>query len=109
MSWSDCGKDSTGRPIGYAFTATCDQEGCTASIDRGLSFACGGMHGQDEVSCERYFCDEHLAYTVDTDEHLHLVCEECAKLLKADGEWADDNQEGTIVRVSPASLPDPAD
>lgn len=98
MSWSHCGNDSEGRPIGYAHAATCDHPGCEAKIDRGLSFACGGMHGQDEVSCEKYFCEEHLAYTLDSNDHLHRICAECATLLKADGEWVDDDEEGTIVR-----------
>lgn len=97
MSWSDCGKDSQGRPIGYAHAGTCDHPGCDKEIDRGLSYACGGMHGQDEVSCEKYFCEEHLAYTVDSDDHMHLICAECAVLLKADG-WIEDEEEGVLIR-----------
>lgn len=100
MSWGDCGTDSQGRPIGYVHEATCDHPGCNAKIDRGLSYACGGMHGEDEVSCEKYFCEEHLAYTVDSDDHLHRVCAECAELLKAEGEgeWVEDEEERTIVK-----------
>lgn len=60
MGWADCGVDRRGRPIGYAFEATCDEEGCEEEIDRGLAFACGGMHGEDTYSCERYFCSAHL-------------------------------------------------
>ncbi len=98
MSWGDCGKDSQGRPIGYIHEATCDHPGCDAKIDRGLSYACGGMHGEDEVSCEKYFCGDHLAYTVDSEDHLHNICAECAALLKAEDDWVEDEDEGTIVR-----------
>lgn len=101
MSWSDCGTDSKGRPIGYIHEATCDHPGCDLKIDRGLSYACGGMHGEDEVSCEGYFCPDHLTYAVDSDDHLHNVCTQCAALLKASGEWVEDEEEGTIVRSSP--------
>jgi hypothetical protein len=61
MGWSDCGDDDLGRPIGYAFEAKCDFLGCSVRIDRGLDFACGGMHGEDsDGSCARYFCHDHL-------------------------------------------------
>lgn len=60
MGWADCGNDSKGRPIGYAFEAICDQPGCNTIIDRGLSYACGGMHGRNDFYCEKYFCEEHL-------------------------------------------------
>ncbi len=45
MGWANCGEDSQGRPIGYAHEGICDHPGCEARIDRGLEFACGGMHG----------------------------------------------------------------
>lgn len=76
MGWGDCGTDSKGRPIGYAFAATCDLEGCEGQIDRGLSYACGGMHGESP-GCELYFCEEHL--------HLPDVCDAFEKLLEGDG------------------------
>lgn len=46
MGWGDCGADTEGRPIGYVFEATCDHQGCSEAIDRGLSYVCGRhMHG----------------------------------------------------------------
>lgn len=60
MGWANCGEDSEGRPIGYAHPATCDHPGCDAKIDRGLSYACGGMHGTAEFDCEKYFCGKHM-------------------------------------------------
>lgn len=64
MGWGSCGHDSKGRPIGYAFEATCDHPGCKAKIDRGLAYACGGMHGdggnRGDFGCENYFCGSHM-------------------------------------------------
>ena len=81
MSWADCGLDSEDRPIGYAFEAICDHLHCDTKIDRGLAFACGGMHGEDEYSCEKYFCSEHLTH-IDVnayDERWRQLCDECVK------------------------------
>lgn len=63
MGWANCGEDSKGRPIGYAHSAVCDHPGCNKEIDRGLSYACGGMHGDcGGQACEKYFCTDHLFY-----------------------------------------------
>lgn len=71
MGWGNCGTDSKGRPIGYCHAARCDHPGCWAKIDRGLSYACGGMHGAGEHvgddlfndwTCEGYFCESHLRW-----------------------------------------------
>lgn len=80
MGWSYCGKDSEGRDIGYSISATCDHPGCTAQIDRGLSYACGSMHGNTDYGCDKYFCHEHLM-TVGS-EHEGQLCLECHKQLK---------------------------
>ena len=85
MGWANCGEDSKGRPIGYAHEGTCDEPGCTVAIDRGLSYACGGMHGEDEISCEGYFCSEHLYLDVTEDESgevLPQLCMACIDLLE---------------------------
>jgi len=80
MGWADCGVDSNGRPIGYAFRATCDQSGCDAKIDRGLAYACGDMHGEGseegDTYCEKYFCYDHLKLT----DH-GFRCEECCAVI----------------------------
>lgn len=64
MGWMYCGEDSKGRKIGYGIVATCDFPGCNEQIDRGLAYACGGMHGDEgqngEPCCDGYFCGEHL-------------------------------------------------
>lgn len=81
MGWGNCGEDSKGRPIGYCHAATCDHEGCTKQIDRGLGYACGGMHGTS-VGCEGYFCGDHMVYRNDPGEGRGVqVCFECAEAL----------------------------
>lgn len=83
MGWANCGTDSNGRPIGYAHSATCDHPGCDKKIDRGLSYVCGDMHGEDEVSCERYFCPEHLSGLArHCDGQVVSVCAECEALWR---------------------------
>ena len=84
MGWANCGTDSKGRPIGYAHDATCDHPGCDAKIHRGLSYACGDMHGEDEISCEGYFCEEHRV-VVSVNGETHTVCLACEKLLHDEG------------------------
>jgi len=80
MGWGDCGTDSNGRPIGYVFEAICDFPGCDNRIDRGLSYACGAMHGQNEFDCEGYFCGEHLHFPNDPENILEWrqpMCKKC--------------------------------
>ena len=102
MSWAHCGTDSQGREIGYAIRATCDHLNCSQEIDRGLSYVCGGMHGEDEVSCERYFCERHQRNHrfVCGYGHETLVCGECARTLLESGEWVCD-LDGQIVPRPP--------
>lgn len=74
MGWANCGTDSRGRPRGYAHAATCDEPGCSKAIDRGLAYACGGMHGADELSCEDYFCGAHLFFHAASRRMLCRAC-----------------------------------
>lgn len=100
MGWGNCGTDSQGRPIGYNHNAICDHPGCNEQIDRGLAFACGDMHGEDEVSCEKYFCGDHKQNFVKTtyDDRIVSVCDECAKQLLDTKEWYMDEEEGLIIK-----------
>lgn len=83
MGWANCGEDSHGRPIGYAHEATCDHPGCSVRIDRGLSYACGGMHGELEGACEKYFCNKHLSKWSLVDGESKAICEQCYNEAKA--------------------------
>ena len=86
MGWGNCGLDSKGRPIGYTHEATCDHPGCDAKIDRGLSYVCGMMHGEDEWSCEGYFCPEHRFTAPVECDHVAIeagsLCAECCKVVE---------------------------
>lgn len=62
MGWGNCGEDREGRPIGYYADAKCDHPRCEKTIDRGLAYACGDMHGESEYSCEKYFCEDHMGF-----------------------------------------------
>lgn len=108
MGWANCGEDSKGRPIGYAHEATCDHPGCTAKIDRGLSYACGGMHGDcGGQACEGYFCQEHL-HLVDrkamgfTELDQGQLCPAC--LESARKEIADMVVNGDLCAVDPEDV-----
>jgi hypothetical protein len=100
MGWANCGEDKNGRPIGYAHSSVCDHDGCNKEIDRGLSYACGGMHGDDEYSCEKYFCYEHMSNWVEDDQGGTVrVCNSCANELLESGDYKMDEDEGVIKRV----------
>lgn len=83
MGWSSCGTDSKGRKIGYGHAGRCDHKDCNVKIDRGLGYACGGMHGENGWDCEGYFCGQHLTYAQDPDDNTgKQFCERCASSLE---------------------------
>ena len=84
MGWSHCGTDSKGREIGYSIEAKCDALGCDTVINRGLAYACGGMHGESEYDCEKYFCTEHLVLCEVPEGNVHFFCPQCAAKLHGD-------------------------
>jgi hypothetical protein len=98
MGWGDCGLDSQGRPIGYVHSATCDHPDCNEKIDRGLSYACGGMHGQNEYGCEKYFCEDHLQNAVFEYGEYHNICDQCAQEMLDSGEWYFCESDGVLKR-----------
>ncbi|KZN58922.1 hypothetical protein N473_26255 [Pseudoalteromonas luteoviolacea CPMOR-1] len=100
MGWSNCGEDSAGRPIGYAFEATCDHQGCNSKINRGLSYACGDMHGETELGCERYFCEEHRHIAVEDGDRCISVCNGCAKELIESEEWLGCSEDCVLKRIN---------
>lgn len=64
-----------GREVGYSVAAKCDQLKCKAKIDRGLAYACGGMHGHNEHGCGGYFCEKHLF----VNNACVAVCKKCLR------------------------------
>lgn len=100
MGWGNCGTDSKGRHIGYVFEAVCDYEGCNEEIHRGLSYVCGDMHGEDEISCEKYFCEKHRNNFIEHDKRTLRICDECKKVLIESEEWIEDENEGVIKEIN---------
>ncbi|MEK2181494.1 hypothetical protein WOC04_22035 [Vibrio parahaemolyticus] len=99
MGWANCGQDRKGRYIGYAVDAICDHPECSKEINRGLAYVCGTMHGDDEISCEKYFCEEHKGNFVQLDDgRFTTICDACAKQLLESEEFVLDENEGEIVR-----------
>ena len=98
MGWGHCGTDSSGREIGYCIEATCDHPECDAPIDRGLAYACGGMHGNgglhgDDFGCEKYFCPGHMS-----SGSMDQLCESCVKEeLAVIGDDYDDDEYDDMI------------
>lgn len=92
MGWANCGTDSKNRPIGYVHEAICDHPGCEERIDRGLAYACGLMHGEDDEMgwCEDYFCGKHRVYTTHSlHNESYTVCKKCFESGIKDGTFID--------------------
>lgn len=77
MGWGH-GTLADGTEVGYLVEDVCSAD-CTAEIDRGLAYCCGGMHGGGEHGCGRYFCAEHLFFTGNEAESAGAqLCIECS-------------------------------
>lgn len=59
MGWAIGYDENWRRDIGYGVPATCDQPGCNESINRGLSYVCGGQPFGGDEGCGLYFCWDH--------------------------------------------------
>jgi hypothetical protein len=55
------------------------------------------MHGRDEHSCDKYFCEEHLEWTLDLGDEYKNLCQGCMANLCTSGEYAL-NVEDWIIR-----------
>jgi len=62
MSWAVGFDSNWQRDIGYGVPAICDQPGCGAEIDRGLSYVCGDEPFGGEHGCGLYFCGVHRGF-----------------------------------------------
>ena len=80
MGWAVGWDAKTNRWRGYGVPAYCEDPGCTEEINRGLSYACGGLGG-----CGRFFCEDHLYYDCPEDRDCgkdhsgdnEAVCKRC--------------------------------
>lgn len=88
MGWG-AGTSAAGREIGYTVDAECDHPGCSTIIDRGLAYACGGMHNHETLpssdfsACDLYFCEDHRVWRAlpGTGGASVTVCGKCAGAL----------------------------
>lgn len=85
MSWA-YGIAADGREIGYSVKDICNEPGCSAEIDRGLSFVCGGMHEGGDHGCGSYFCTAHMDVVEHEGKYFQL-CSKCAAALPCDHKW----------------------
>lgn len=77
MGWAH-GVNAEGREVGYSVEAKCDRHGCVTKIDRGLGYACGGMHDGGDHGCGGYFCARHLYFSDRAGVYARL-CKKCKK------------------------------
>lgn len=92
MGWAGPSPNQDGRMVGYGQPAVCDEPGCSAEIDRGLAYVCGGMHdSQPPDGCGRYFCYAHLS--------LGSGAQKCPTCLA----WADYIEEAAEAGLSEAA------
>lgn len=102
----------SGKEAGYGVSATCEHPGCSAEIDRGMSYACGGEAGdQGGCSCEGYFCTKHLhAVTPISGTHARTelgswpdLCPQCVSRAA----FLDEIEEAEEYRADPQFAPNP--
>ena len=55
MGWAH--GERNGREIGYGVEAKCDHPECNEIIDRGVSYACGGL---PDKGCGGFYCSMHI-------------------------------------------------
>lgn len=78
MGWSIGYDKNWDRDVGYGVPAFCDHPGCYKTIDRGLSYVCGGDMYGGEYGCGLYFCGEHLfAHKFRGSDGYHFYCKRC--------------------------------
>lgn len=87
MGWSwgtNTDRPAGDQEIGYGVQAVCDERGCGAKIDRGLSYACGDEHFGGIHGCGGYFCMKHLGPAFNSkDEMSPQLCKRCRELWEA--------------------------
>lgn len=78
MGWSIGFDTNWDRDIGYGVPAYCDHPECSETIDRGLSYVCGGEPYGGEKGCGLFFCEKHKRWAdVDIDDNAPQLCDFC--------------------------------
>ena len=78
MGWNLGFDSNRNRWVGYAVPAYCDQPGCKAVINRGLSYVCGGDIYGGERGCGLFFCSKHILM----HSRLPQLCDRCSTRKK---------------------------
>jgi hypothetical protein len=110
--WSIGFDERWNRDVGYGVPATCDHPECSAEIDRGLSYVCGGDMYGGERGCGLHFCEKHLFISA----RLPQLCERCSKRKRSflpkpdvkkwtdfkmtDENWEEWRKENGLVRAA---------
>ncbi|OOG61684.1 hypothetical protein B0E46_15605 [Rhodanobacter sp. B04] len=81
MSWAVGYDERWKRDIGYGVPSICDHSGCTAEIDRGLSYVCGDEPYGGDRGCGLYFFSEHMRHP-ESDRLPFNLCSQCYPRIK---------------------------
>ena len=73
MGWAIGYDYNLRRDVGYGVPAICDDPECSAEIDRGLGYVCGGEPFGGDCGCGLHFCGNHLWH----NEEGRQVCRRC--------------------------------
>lgn len=76
MGWSIGYDENWKRDVGYGVPSTCDHQGCSREIHRGLAYVCGSSPFGGEHGCGLFFCIEHLRFAGDNRDNVQL-CSRC--------------------------------
>jgi hypothetical protein len=78
MGWSIGYDERWKRDVGYGVPSLCDHPDCSAKIDRGLSYVCGGEPYGGDHGCGLHFCGSHLQHRYPRGEDRgYQNCKRC--------------------------------
>lgn len=89
MSWAR-GIREDGKEAGYDIPDVCGIDECGVSIDRGISYTCGGtLYFHEGYGCGEWFCSAHLYL----GDQLAFLCPTCSQAEDDLGQWIEDEDE----------------
>lgn len=78
MGWSIGYDNNWKRDVGYGVPAYCDHPECNETINRGLSYVCGGDIYGGERGCGLFFCGRDMTCSAFGPQ----LCDRCARRQK---------------------------
>lgn len=79
MGWAVGYDETWERDIGYCVPSVCDHPQCATTINRGLSYVCGGDPYGGQHGCGLFFCAKHRQFHEFRNGDCKGVCPRCAK------------------------------